>query len=111
MLDKISNTSSFAVTEVCTTIKLVTKRWGNEISWSFGACNSEGQEYGNHNIYTQQCCQPAGSYPVTCKDSYGDGWHGGYLKIEGKKYCKRFKNGHEKTEEGEMGKKNADLLS
>merc|ERR1712226_506090 len=51
-------------------------------------------------IYTEQCCQPAGSYDLVCKDSYGDGWHGGYLLIEGKKYCKRFKNGHEKTEEG-----------
>merc|ERR1712110_1327983 len=87
--------------DVCTTIKVVTKRWGYENSWAFGACNSS-QEYGNNNIYTEQCCQPAGSYDLVCKDSYGDGWHGGYLLIEGKKYCKRFKNGHEKTEEGTM---------
>merc|ERR1712038_1143565 len=87
--------------DVCTPIKLVTKRWGNEISWTFGACSSS-QEYGNHNIYTEECCQKAGSYPITCKDSYGDGWHGGYLEIEGTKYCKEFRDGGEKTEEGTM---------
>ena len=93
----------FFISDVCTPIKLVTKRWGNEISWTFGACSSS-QEYGNHNIYTEECCQKAGSYPITCKDSYGDGWHGGYLEIEGTKYCKDFKDGLVKTEEATMSK-------
>ena len=96
-------TYRFFISDVCTPIKLVTKRWGNEISWTFGDCSSS-QEYGNHNIYTEECCQKAGSYPITCKDSYGDGWHGGYLEIEGTKYCKDFTAGGERTEEGTMGK-------
>ena len=34
---------------------------------------------------------------MDCEDSYGDGWHGGYLKIHGVKYCDDFKDGHEQT--------------
>ena len=80
-----------------TILKVVTKSWGKENSWTLGACSSS-QTYGNNENYEVECCQPAGEYVLTCKDTYGDGWHGGYLKIgdEGKKWCKNFKNGHEK---------------
>ena len=43
------------------------------------------------------CCLLKGEHTLTCKDSYGDGWHGGYLEIGGKKYCKDFTAGREKT--------------
>lgn len=87
--------------EVCTNIKLVTSIWANEISWSFGQCNSS-QEYANNDIFTDECCQEAGSYELVCKDSYGDGWHGGYIEIEGTQYCNEFLHGHEQTEEATM---------
>ena len=79
----------------------MTKRWGNENSWTFGNCAS-GQVYGNNQIYTEECCQPEGDYQLVCKDEYGDGWHGGFLRINGERYCKKFKNGHEKVKEVTM---------
>ena len=57
-----------------------------------GSC-SNGQEYGNRNTYTEECCQLAGDYQLVCKDSYGDGWHGGYIEILGVKYCQGFLDG------------------
>ena len=38
---------------------------------------------------------PAGEQTLTCKDSYGDGWHGGFIKINGKTFCKNFRAGKE----------------
>ena len=35
-----------------------------------------------------------GAYVVTCKDSYGDGWHGSYLAVNGQKYCEYFNSGY-----------------
>jgi len=94
---------------VCTNIKIVTKRWGNENSWTFGSCagpvgNAAGsaEEYGNRQVYTEECCQEAGDYELVCKDSYGDGWHTGYLEIGGTKYCDTFDSGHEQTYEVSM---------
>ena len=84
----IANTSE----DICTDIVIVTKVWGSEISWEFGTCSST-QEYNSNEIYTEQCCQPAGAYELVCKDSYGDGWHGGYIEIGGSKYCEDFMAG------------------
>ena len=80
-----------------TILKVVTKSWGKENSWTLGACSSS-QTYGNNENYEVECCQPAGEYVLTCKDTYGDGWHGGYMKIgdKNKKWCKNFEKGHEK---------------
>jgi len=88
--------------DVCTRVKVVTTTWGNEISWTFGKCQSS-TAYENNEVYTEECCQEAGSYELVCKDSYGDGWHGGYIEIEGIQYCKDFEDGSEKTEEATMG--------
>ena len=32
-------------------------------------------------------------------DSSKDGWHGGYVKIQGIKYCENLKTGHEEEKE------------
>ena len=45
----------------------------------------------------QECCQAPGTYRLECKDRYSDGWHGGYLEIQGKKYCDDFLGGHLQT--------------
>ena len=86
---------------VCTDIKIVTKKWGNEISWTFGNCAS-GQVYGNRQIYTEECCQEEGNYELACKDSYGDGWNGGFLEINGEEHCRQFRDGHEEKKEVTM---------
>ena len=76
----------------CIDIKVVTRGAGNENSWTFGNCNS-AQEYKWWDIQFEKCCQPKGTYQLACRDSDGDGWHGGYIEIEGKKYCENFNSG------------------
>ena len=93
---------------VCTPIKVVTRSYGKHNSWTFGDCRSS-QVYESNLFYTEKCCQKPGSYPISCKDSAKDGWHGGYLEIEGTKYCTDFMDGLVKTEEATMGK-NKNLL-
>ena len=77
-------------------IKVVTKAHGKENSWTFGRCKTLLQ-YASNQTYTMKCCLTKGEHNLTCKDRYGDGWHGGYLEIQGKKYCENFKWGSEKT--------------
>jgi hypothetical protein len=84
--------------DVCKNIKIVTKNWGKENSWTLGDCNS-AQEYKSFKGYTEECCQRAGNYQLACKDTYKDGWHGGYMEIAGEKYCETFRSGHLQTEE------------
>ena len=52
--------------------------------------------YEDNSKYTQQCClsgeiigtEVVGRYKITCKDAMGSGsWNGGYLEINGVKYC------------------------
>ena len=83
----------------------MTKAWGNEIEWIIGCkggstvCRECGSDlgYGNNQEYTQQCCMPEDQeeFLITCKDSYGDGWHGGYLEINEETYCGDFSSGTE----------------
>lgn len=81
--------------DICKTVKTVTKAWGYEISWQVGNCQSSGQ-FTSNNQFSQECCMAAGDWPVTCDDSYGDGWHGGYIEIDGNRYCDDFTTGFEK---------------
>ena len=75
---------------------LTTKGDGNENSWSLGACSSN-RGYGNNQEYIQQCCLAPGNYSLECKDSYGDGWHGGYIEVDGIKHCETFSSGSVQT--------------
>ena len=66
--------------------------------------------YGSNQVYTEQCCQPEGNYQLVCKDVHGNGWHGGFVRINGKRYCRKFKNGNEKIKQVAMsGKSNCKL--
>ena len=40
----------------------------------------------------------ADSYNLECKDSYGDGWNGGYIEMGGINYCESFSGREETTE-------------
>ena len=77
-------------------IKVVTKSWGSENTWSFGTC-SNSQRYSNNREYTEKCCLYPGEHTLICKDSYGDGWHGGYVEIQGNRYCQEFETGDKHT--------------
>merc|ERR1712179_72566 len=101
--DTLPNPSPETPEEVCTSIKTVTKSYAEEISWTFGKCESS-QKYTNNDIFSQECCQEAGSYDLVCKDSYGDGWNGGYIEIGGTEYCREFQ-GKETTVEAKLDPK------
>ena len=47
--------------------------------------------------YTEECCLLAGVYTLKCKDSYGDGWHGGFISFKGTEYCENFVGGPEEA--------------
>ena len=76
-------------------IKIVTKSYGRENTWTFGSCSSS-QRYSSRREYIERCCLSSGEQTLTCKDGYGDGWHGGYIEIQGEKYCKNFRRGKQK---------------
>ena len=73
------------------------------LNWLFGkktllelagrgyAENTNG--YADNQEFIIECCQPAGTYELDCKDKYEDGWHGGYIEIGGTEYCKDFTSG------------------
>ena len=92
-------------TTVCTTVNMVTVSYGSEITWTLGSCENE-KSYGDGEIANQECCQAPGTMELECKDSYGDGWNGGYLEINGKEYCKDFDSGTEKKEQVTITGKN-----
>ena len=54
-----------------------------------GTCLSD-QTYTDYTEYIEECCLTAGVYTLKCQDSYGDGWHGGFIEIQGTKYCDDF---------------------
>ena len=83
--------------EVCFDVKLTTVEWAYEISWSIGSCQSS-QDYTDNADFSQECCLPAGTYTLTCKDSYPDGWNGGFMEINGETYCDTFTDDEETTQ-------------
>ena len=82
----------FSANNVCFPVELTTKTWAREISWSIGSCSSN-QVYKNRKVYAKQCCLAPGDHTLNCKDSYGDGWQGGFIEIYGRRYCEDFKSG------------------
>ena len=69
---------------------------GAHVSWTLGPCaNAQSYpheigytEYGKQ--YTERCCLPPGDYMLTCKVSSGEGWNGGFMEIQGNRYCHDF---------------------
>ena len=76
-------------------MKIVTLSYGSENSWTFGTCNSS-RTYNSYVTQIEECCQPQGTYELACLDSYGDGWHGGYIEVGRTKYCENFYGSVEK---------------
>ena len=78
----------------CFDVKLITKSYASENSWTLDSCQSKGG-YANNNEYVEKCCLSSGIYNLKCKDSYADGWHTGYIEVNGTKYCESFIKGEE----------------
>ena len=64
-----------------------------EQSWTLGTCS----------MSDSKCCLGSGTYTLNCKDSFGDGWNGGYITIAGTMYCDDFTAGKSKTEQIVVG--------
>merc|ERR1712154_51168 len=72
------------------TVKLYTLLYANEIEWDLlgvSGCSSFRQEYENDSVYELECCIPDETFTLKCMNSIGDGFHRGYLEIEGNKFC------------------------
>ena len=95
---------SFNIFLACFNVKVTTATYANEIKWSIGCtklrgcpeCKSDGN-YKDEESYDEKCCLPVdddkNDFFITCEDTYGDGWHGSYLEINGKKCCEQFVDG------------------
>lgn len=87
--------------QYCFDVKAVTKRYSYEYSWNIGCVDQYCQmcannaTFGRKAEYHQKCCLPADQkeYSINCFDSSGDGWRGGYLEINGIRYCEDFLDG------------------
>jgi len=104
VVEDVAHGTTDPPTDVCINVKTITKDWGYENTWTFGNCSSgqtlpDGKAFESQKEYNEECCQPAGSYDFVCNDSYGDGWHGGYVQIgdSEEKLCLNFTDGDSET--------------
>merc|ERR1712046_462687 len=87
-------------------ITLQASDWGGEISWQIAdatgavACSAPGGTYSSDTFYDIESCFLVGGteYTLTCTDTFGDGWHGGYITVEGTDYCGDFVSGATQVE-------------
>ena len=86
------------VGDVCVDVFLTTGSWGSENFWVLGTCSNTAL-HENYKTRESECCLPPGEYTLECKDSHGDGWHGGSITINGKTYCRNFNSGSLETHE------------
>ena len=70
-------------------LTLSTKTRGNEVSWSLGNCASN-RTYEDMHTYNIPCCLSPGPHTLKCRNNHGHGWNGGFITIQGKKYCGDF---------------------
>jgi len=75
------------------TVDVYIAAFASEVSWTLGSCS--GGSYGSNGYQATEICSiDGGVYTLTCSDSYGDGWHGGYITIGGETYCNSFSSGY-----------------
>lgn len=67
-------------------VTLHTETYASEIAWELGNCNMESGQYKDGAEYKTNCCIKPEDLLI-CKDTYGDGWHGGYIEIKGERFC------------------------
>jgi len=77
-----------------TTVVMTTVTWASEISWEIASgsnsvvCQSEASvTYTDFGYFEESCPLVPGSYTLTCRDSWGDGWHGGFVTVNNVGYC------------------------
>ena len=63
-------------------------------SWTFGTCKLTRTLY-TRDPHSDSCCLVAGIHQLTCDNSVGGGWDGGFLRIGRDIYCNDFETGHQ----------------
>jgi hypothetical protein len=65
------------------TVTVTTFTWGEEVTWHI----DDGQVFGpyaNNGVFTEMLClEPGVAHTLNYIDSYGDGWSGGTIAVEG----------------------------
>ena len=73
---------------------MTTQSFGSESTWEITSLDEvvcSGGPYASDTFFEITDCQLAGGdYTLRCIDSYGDGWHGGSVTINGIQYCDDF---------------------
>ena len=75
---------------------MTVKKYPSEMSFTFYSSSSTSCDRDTYTLkgtWSRKCYLTPGDYTLSCIDSYGDGWHGGYIKILGVKYCSGFTSG------------------
>jgi len=81
---------------VVDTIQVKVTRYPDEVSWSLAPKDdpsmpvcSGGPYSAKNRVFQEECCLlPGTRYRLRCSDSWGDGWEGGFVKINDVTYCK-----------------------
>ena len=78
------DTVQFWVEPPCvpTTVNVQTAIYGYEVTWQLDGGAIFGP-YGNYETDTASFCLSVGQHQLSYWDSYGDGWHGGYIEVIG----------------------------
>jgi hypothetical protein len=84
-------------------MSIMTSSYGSEVSWEIATLDetvvceggrNAGTYYSSSTEYEITDCELAGGdYVLNCIDSYGDGWHGATVTINGVDYCGEFLSG------------------
>ena len=69
--------------------------YGAEVSWSLDTTCTSGATTPSNSEKITTCHLLPGEYTLVCSDSYGDGWNGAQVTIQGVKYCDNFNSGSE----------------
>jgi len=78
-------------------VQLFTQTWANEISFKIDGVTITSGTLGDSQTYTYWRCLAPGVHTLLLLDSFGDGWHGGYVRINNVNYGTTFTSGASMT--------------
>ena len=78
-------------------VQLFTQTWASEISFEIDGVTITSGTLGDSQTYTYSRCLAPGSHTLLLLDSFGDGWHGGYVRINNVNYGTTFESGASMT--------------
>lgn len=88
----------------CFTVEHRAEAYAHENHWTLtdsqDSTLNSGQNYvTDYQTYSEpDSCLHRGTYHLTCSCAYGDGWHGGFVRIGRLELCRTFNSGSSQTE-------------